>query len=295
LTSFRPDELDVSVEQLKELGYDEDIHGEPLEDESQVIELKIQDIVLSDDSAEHLVRVANFIDDLLVEYYDSEPYYNVDDREDLVGELVMGLAPHTSAGVLGRVVGFTPASVGYAHPFFHAAKRRNCFHPDTKMWLEEGNDGLKYERIEDFVERHLDNPREDDFGTLVQELEGDDEEIYVPSVDDDGNLVKKRVEAVSKHVAPDHLVEIETRSGRSLSVTPDHKMQVYDTESGEIREKKAFELSEDDSLITPCHLDAVEQSSKTHFDLLEELVQTPDVDNSCLMIKGLERDELYTA
>jgi len=39
---------------------------------------------------------------------------------------VIGLAPHTSAGVLGRIIGFTSASVGYAHPFFHAAKRRNC-------------------------------------------------------------------------------------------------------------------------------------------------------------------------
>jgi DNA polymerase II large subunit len=43
-----------------------------------------------------------------------------------VGHLVIGLAPHTSAGVLGRILGFTSASVAYAHPFFHAAKRRNC-------------------------------------------------------------------------------------------------------------------------------------------------------------------------
>ena len=51
--------------------------------------------------------------------------------EDLVGHLVIGLAPHTSAGVLARIVGFTRANVGYAHPFFHAAKRRNCFFGDT--------------------------------------------------------------------------------------------------------------------------------------------------------------------
>jgi DNA polymerase II large subunit len=39
---------------------------------------------------------------------------------------VIGLAPHTSAGVLGRIIGFVSARVGYAHPYFHAAKRRNC-------------------------------------------------------------------------------------------------------------------------------------------------------------------------
>ena len=39
---------------------------------------------------------------------------------------MLGLAPHTSAGILGRIIGFTRASACYAHPFFHAAKRRNC-------------------------------------------------------------------------------------------------------------------------------------------------------------------------
>ena len=29
-------------------------------------------------------------------------------------------------GVVGRIVGFTKANVGYAHPYFHAAKRRDC-------------------------------------------------------------------------------------------------------------------------------------------------------------------------
>jgi DNA polymerase II large subunit len=45
---------------------------------------------------------------------------------DLVGQLVVGLSPHTSVGVIGRVIGFTKASVCFAHPFWHAAKRRDC-------------------------------------------------------------------------------------------------------------------------------------------------------------------------
>lgn len=53
-----------------------------------------------------------------MKYYKVEPYYNAETIQDLVGVLLIGLAPHTSAGVLRRLIGFTKASVGYAHPFF---------------------------------------------------------------------------------------------------------------------------------------------------------------------------------
>jgi DNA polymerase II large subunit len=39
---------------------------------------------------------------------------------------VIALAPHTSGGVVGRVIGYTDAEACFAHPVFHAAKRRNC-------------------------------------------------------------------------------------------------------------------------------------------------------------------------
>jgi len=56
-----------------------------------------------------------------------------------VGQLIIGLAPHTSAGVLGRLLGYTSALVGYAHPFFHASKRRNCDgDEDCVMLLMDG-------------------------------------------------------------------------------------------------------------------------------------------------------------
>ncbi|RKD93651.1 DNA polymerase II large subunit [Halopiger aswanensis] len=126
VTAVRASELDVDVGQLQALGYDEDIHGEPLTHEDQLVELKVQDIVLSDGAAEHMMKTADFIDDLLEQYYGLEPFYEIEDRQDLVGELVFGMAPHTSAATVGRVIGFTSAAVGYAHPYFHAAKRRNC-------------------------------------------------------------------------------------------------------------------------------------------------------------------------
>ncbi len=139
LTHIKPKEIGVSVSQLKELGYVKDINGKPLIDENQILELKVQDIVVSKDCAEYLLKTARFIDDLLTRYYKVGSYYNINSIDGLIGKLVIGLAPHTSAGVLGRLVGFTTASVGYAHPFFHAAKRRNCDgDEDCVMLLMDG-------------------------------------------------------------------------------------------------------------------------------------------------------------
>ncbi len=126
LTHFKPKEIGLSVETARELGYFQDIHGEELRTDTQMVELKQQDIIISMDAASYLLRVSHFVDDLLQRFYGLAPYYDASRKEDLLGHLVLGLAPHTSAGILGRIIGFTTASACYAHPFFHAAKRRNC-------------------------------------------------------------------------------------------------------------------------------------------------------------------------
>jgi len=126
LTHFKPKEIGISIKNLKELGYSFDFKGNSLDNEEQVLELKVQDIILSEDCAEYFVKVANFLDDELEYFYKMERFYNLTQKEDLVGHLVVGLAPHTSAGIIGRVIGFTPARAIYAHPYWHAAKRRNC-------------------------------------------------------------------------------------------------------------------------------------------------------------------------
>jgi DNA polymerase II large subunit len=139
VTALRPAELDVEPDRLRALGYETDIHGDPLTHPDQLFELKVQDIVLSNGAAEHMLQTAAFVDDLLEQYYGLDRYYEFDDRDDLVGELVFGMAPHTSAATVGRVVGFTSAAVGYAHPYFHAAKRRNCDgDEDCVMLLMDG-------------------------------------------------------------------------------------------------------------------------------------------------------------
>ncbi len=245
VTAVRASELDVTVGQLQALGYEEDVHGEPLVHEDQLVELKVQDIVLSDGAAEHMLKTADFIDDLLENYYGLEPFYELEDREDLVGELVFGMAPHTSAATVGRVIGFTSAAVGYAHPFFHAAKRRNCFHPETTIQYESEGGRVREISIEKFVESRLTDPREDDFGTLIQDLE---EPVSVPSIDEDGIPVSRPVETVSKHPAPDHLVRIETRDERELTVTPDHEMVVW---NGGLESVVASEIGPGDEIPVP--------------------------------------------
>ncbi|HIE33782.1 MAG TPA: DNA polymerase II large subunit [Candidatus Altiarchaeales archaeon] len=135
LTHFKPREINVSVEKLRELGYTTDYKGNDLVDEEQILELKVQDIIIPEAGADYLLRVSKFIDDLLEKFYHMDKFYNADKREDLLGHLIVGLAPHTSAGIVGRIVGFTKASVCYAHPFWHAAKRRNCDGDEDSIML----------------------------------------------------------------------------------------------------------------------------------------------------------------
>lgn len=139
LTHFKPREIGVSVEKLRELGYEHDYLGNELKSDDQIVELKPQDVILSRDAGEYMLKVSKFIDELLVKFYGMEPFYNAGKIEDLIGHLVIGLAPHTSAGVLGRIIGFADVNAGYAHPYFHAAKRRNCDgDEDCVMLLMDG-------------------------------------------------------------------------------------------------------------------------------------------------------------
>jgi DNA polymerase II large subunit len=126
LTHFTPVEVGVSVEKIRQMGYLYDTHGVELTDSKQVCELRVQDIVIPWKAGDYFIQIAAFIDDLLVRVYKLPAYYNIKKVDDLVGHLVFGLAPHTCACILGRVVGYTDRNVIYAHPIWHSAKRRDC-------------------------------------------------------------------------------------------------------------------------------------------------------------------------
>ena len=135
LTHFKPFEIGVAVEKLGSLGYTHDVYGMPLTNSNQMCELKLQDVVIPVKCADYFIRVANFMDELLTKVYGLSPYYNIKRVEDLVGHLVVGLAPHTSVGILGRIVGFTNLNVCYAHPIWHSAKRRDCDGDEDALML----------------------------------------------------------------------------------------------------------------------------------------------------------------
>ncbi|SRR5579875_347486 len=126
LTHFKPKQIQTSVEKLKELGYTKDIFGAPLERDDQTLELLMQDVVIPFEAGTFLVSVAKYVDELLVHQYNMQPYYRVESTQDLLGHLIVGLAPHTSVGIIGRVIGYTNAQACFATPYWHSAKRRDC-------------------------------------------------------------------------------------------------------------------------------------------------------------------------
>jgi DNA polymerase II large subunit len=126
LTHFRPRDVKANIEKLKDLGYTKDAAGNPLATDDQLLELKPQDIIIPENIAEDLVRIAQFADEELRVVYGLKSIYDIAQVDDLLGRMTIGLAPHTSVGVIGRVVGFTNAQVCFANPCWHAAKRRDC-------------------------------------------------------------------------------------------------------------------------------------------------------------------------
>jgi len=133
ITHFKPAEIGASIEKLKSLGYEYDCKGIPLTSPDQIVELYPQDIILpgyelqtEEPAGQVLLRVAQFIDEMLVRLYGLEPYYKLQKVDDLIGHLVIGLAPHISAGMVGRIIGFSKTQGCLAHPLYHAALRRDC-------------------------------------------------------------------------------------------------------------------------------------------------------------------------
>ena len=126
LTQFKPSWIGTSIAKLKELGYSHDIDGKPLESIDQIIELRMQDVVIPNESGRYLVSTCKYIDTLLIKFYGKSSFYNVKNTEELIGHLIIGLAPHTSVGIVGRIIGYTETHVCFATPNWHSAKRRDA-------------------------------------------------------------------------------------------------------------------------------------------------------------------------
>ncbi|KUH33131.1 DNA polymerase II large subunit, partial [Thermococcus celericrescens] len=265
ITHFKPKEIGTSVEKLRELGYTHDFEGKPLERDDQILELRVQDVILPYEAGRYLLKVARFIDDLLEKFYGLPRFYNAEKMEDLVGHLVIGLAPHTSAGIIGRIIGFSDVLVGYAHPYYHAAKRRNCFPGDTRILVQIDGKPARItlrELYELFEEESHEN--------MVYVRRKPKRNIKVYSFDpDSGKVVLTDIEDVIKAPSTDHLIRFELELGRSFETTVDHPVLVY--ENGKFVEKRAFEVKEGDRILVP-KLEFPEVEVE-HLDLLEEFAR----------------------
>ncbi|MFA5071440.1 MAG: DNA polymerase II large subunit [Candidatus Pacearchaeota archaeon] len=142
ITSFKPKEILVSVEKLKEIGYDKDIYGNDLINDNQILELMPHDVILPsspesmDERADDVfMKVCSFVDSLFSEFYKMKPIYNLKKREDLVGQIGVCMAPHNCAGVICRFIGFSNTQGLLASPYMHAAIRRDCDGDEAAIML----------------------------------------------------------------------------------------------------------------------------------------------------------------
>src|SRR3989344_2395032 len=133
ITHFKPREIGVGVEWLRILGYENDVNGNELKTEDQLVEIMPQDIILPscdgsfDDGADEvLFRVSRFVDNLLERFYGVERFYGLKNEKELIGHLVLAMSPHTSAGVVCRIIGFSKLQGFLAHPLLHSIMRRDC-------------------------------------------------------------------------------------------------------------------------------------------------------------------------
>ena len=132
ITHFKPKEIGTSIKKLKELGYSHDYKGEKITNQEQIIEIFPQDVILPDcdeggeeKASDIMVQTGQFIDELLQKVYLQEVFYNFKTKEDTIGHIIIGLAPHTSAGITGRILGYSKTQGCFSHPVWHAAQRRN--------------------------------------------------------------------------------------------------------------------------------------------------------------------------
>ncbi len=240
LTHFKPLEIGVSIEKLKELGYERDVHGKLLEREDQILELMPHDILLPscpetlDEKADDVfLKIMGFVDSLLERFYGLPTFYHARSRDDLVGHLVACIAPHNCASVVGRILGFSKTQALLASPYMHAAMRRDCLGYDNYVAVQR-NGRWSIEKIGDFVAQC--NPQEcvDIFGTRRKEMSG-----LCTWSNPGASIVKE----VTQH-QPRRMLKLFLEDGRGLELTEDHRVYVKGKQ-----EKRACELQEGDQLM----------------------------------------------
>ncbi|MBU2638525.1 MAG: DNA polymerase II large subunit [Nanoarchaeota archaeon] len=267
-THFKPCEVGVSVEKMREMDYTEDCYGKPLENPEQILELKAQDVILPacEDALEEgadnvLFRVANFIDDMLVLLYEQKAYYNLKTKQELVGHLCVAMSPHTAAGIVCRIVGFSKTQGFLAHPLLHCIMRRDCLAYETTLPIF---DGVKWNlaKIGEVVEKLNPTRRVDFYGTKAVKVKG----FKTLGL----NVHTRKLEEVAirdftKH-AKRNIIKIKLEEGRSIRVTENHAFCIK--KGKRLERKEAKDLLVGDELLQPIST-KVKETDFSHFNLFE--------------------------
>ena len=272
ITHFKPKEINLSVEKVKELGYKKDFKGNEITSEEQIIEIFPQDIIVNETAGDWMLKVTAFIDELLKKFYGLKSFYNAKTKEDLIGELVIGLAPHTSAGIIGRILGYSNSRLGWGHPYFISCKRRNCLTGDTPVLIQNGKK-MKIVSI-----NHFDDKSEKEEIPL--------ENVFTYTIDEKGMLKTRKVNALLKQKAPKQLLKFKTRFGREITATENHKLLTFD--GIKVFEKQASEFKEGENLLA-LHSIKSNQIQK-EFNALEYYLKKPILQKKLLRVHGLKKE-----
>lgn len=252
-THFKPKEVGTTLEKLKFLGYTQDVYGKELVDENQILELFAQDVILPscpespDEGADEILfRVAGFIDEELEKLYSTSPYYFLKSKKELVGHLIVAMSPHTSAGIICRIVGFSQVQGIYAHPLLHSIMRRDCVYPNTELVIKEKGEVRKVfigSYVDELISRGAQTKKIDLVGTLsVENIDG----VVVFGVDSKNFLLEeKKVKYFIKGPLEKEWVHIQSFTGREYIVTLNHDYLSFC--DGKFVTKKAMDVSLEDT------------------------------------------------
>ena len=274
VSHFKPKEIEVSVKKLRELGYEKDINNQELTSEEQILELKPHDIIIpcnakcGDEKADDVfINVANFLDEMLEKLYGLPRFYNIKNREDLVGKLGVCMAPHNCAGVICRIIGFSKVQGLLASAYMHAAMRRDCFDYDTYMPIKKNNK-WNIVKIGELVEKLNPEKIVDNYGTKEKKI-NDFETIGF-----DKNIKEVKINNFTKH-SKMPMLEIKTAFGKKIIVTENHKFFIDN------QIKRASYLKVGDRLPLPRKIEIQSRDIK-EINLLEYLK------DENLMIRGIK-------
>jgi len=157
------------------------------------------------------------------------------------------MSPHNCAGVICRIIGFSKVQGLVASPYLHAAMRRDCVYPKTKLFFyNKKNMEIFYDEIGDYVENLIEKGAKttkiDAFGTLRVDI---DEELYCVGIDPNTHELKsKKIKFFVKGPKTEEWVKITTATNREYIMTPTHKFMYISDRNFKFKDASTIEVND---------------------------------------------------